>query len=132
MPKWITLLAVLFSFCFVTSVGSVASTDKEVRRYLKLQSYVGIVPEHVQAAVTEYIPVGSSRNEVERALAARSIGTDSGSVCEESKDRGELTCELGIDHHVWELLRETYTIYFVFDSASALRKVSVRSRLSWL
>jgi hypothetical protein len=132
MPKWIPLFAVLFAICFVASVGSVASTDREVRRYLKIQSYVGIVPEHVQAAVTEYIPVGSSRNQVGRALAAQSIGTDKGSACEESKDHRELTCELGIDHHAWELLRETYIIYFVFDSSSALRKVSVRSRFSWL
>jgi hypothetical protein len=132
MPKWIILLAVLFAICFVTSVGSVASTDKEVRRYLKIQGYVGIVPEHVQAAVTEYIPLGSSRTQVERALAAQGIGTDKGSACDENRDHAELTCEIGIDHHAWELLRETYTIYFVFDSSSALRKVSVRSRLSWL
>jgi hypothetical protein len=132
MPKWIPIFALLFAVCFITTVGGVVSTDKEIRRYLGMQNYIGIVPEHVEAAVIEYIPIGSSVHQVERALAAKSIGVDNGSVCEASRDRGALTCRLGIDHHAWELLRETYTISFAFDSSGVLRKVSVRSGLSWL
>ncbi|MCU1259522.1 MAG: hypothetical protein JWO80_2407 [Bryobacterales bacterium] len=132
MPKWIPILALLLAVCFITTVGGVVSTDKEIRRYLGIQDYVGIVPEHVKAAVIEYIPIGSSERQVQRALAAKSIGVDNGSVCEANGDRGELTCQLGIHHHFWELLRETYTISFAFDASGALRKVSVRSALSWV
>lgn len=132
MPKWILILAILLAICFVTTVGGVAATDKEIRRYLGIQNYIGIVPEHVEAAVVEYIPIGSSIRQVQRALAAKSIGVDNGSVCEAGRNRGELTCRLGIDHHFWELVRETYTISFAFDACGVLRKVSVRSALSWI
>jgi hypothetical protein len=130
MPKWILILALLFAVSFSTTVGSVLSTDKQIRSYLGMPSYVGIVPEHVEAAVMAYSPIGSSRHQVERALTGQGIGVDEDSVCETSKDQGQLTCKLGMKHHSWELLRETYTVSFAFDSSGFLRKVSVRSGLS--
>jgi hypothetical protein len=132
IPKWLPILALLLALCFVTTVGFV-STDKQIRRYLGMQNDVGIVPEHVKAAVVAYIPVGTSRYQVERALAAQGIGVDKGNVCEAAgTDHGQLTCKLGIDYHVWELLRKSYTISFAFDSSGVLRRVAVRSGLSWL
>ena len=132
MPGRIPLLAFVFIAGFVTTVGGVVSTNKQIRRYLGMPKYVGVVPDQVRAAVFDYIPAGSSRDRVERALLARHIGAEKDSACAPASGRAELTCRLGIDHHAWELLRETFTVRFSFDSSGTLRNVSVRSGFYWL
>jgi len=115
MPKWIAVSALLFGLLFVTTVGSVVSTERNVRRYFGMPDYVGTVSENMNAAITRQLPQGSSRDDVERFLSSRGIGKDGVSVCQAASNVGPVTCRLAIDHHPWELLREDYTVTFEFD-----------------
>ena len=130
MPKWIAIAALLFGLLFVTTVGSVVSTERHIRRYFGMPNYVGAVSEHVTAAITRQLPQGSSRDDVERFLSSRGIGKDGLSLCQPASNAGPVTCRLAIDHHPWELLREDYTVSFEFDAIGKLRNVSVRSTFS--
>ena len=130
MPKWIVMAALLFGLLFMTTVGGVISTEKDVQHYFGMPNYVGAVPEHVNAAIVRQLPRGSSRDGVESFLSSRGIGKDGASVCGAGSNAGQITCRLAIDHHPWELLREEYTVSFEFDINGILRNVSVESDFS--
>lgn len=132
-PKWMVPFGLLCIFLFSTTAGSVLSTEEEIRGYLALPDYVGLVPEYVKAAVLGNLPLGSSKNDVQRFLSLHRIGTgDGGSSCKARANQSELRCQLGVDHHAWELVRESYTVSFAFDPAGTLRDVTVHDEFSWL
>lgn len=123
--------AVLFCCVgFVTTVGGMVATHKEILRYFKMPDYVGAVPENIQSAIWQNLPMGSSRTDVERFLAARGIGNDHASVCSPKPNGLDIVCQLGVDHHPWELIRETFSLSFRFDSGRRLRDITVRSTFS--
>ena len=130
MTKLIAVLSLLLVILFMTTVGAVISTEKCIRRYFGMPDSVGVVPEHVNAAITRQLPKGSSRAEVERFLSRRAIGADGASVCEDAANAGQITCRLAIHHHPWELLRTDYTISFQFDGSGKLRNILVQSVFS--
>ena len=130
MPKWIAITATLFGLLFITTVGSVVSTEKNGRRYFGMPDYVGVVSENMNAAIARQLPPGSSRDDVESFLSNRRIGKDGVSKCEAASNAGQITCRLATDHHPWELLREDYTVSFEFDADGKLRNVALRSAFS--
>ncbi len=123
--------SLLFVFAFAATVGNVISTDKRVREYFKMKDYVGIIPEHVHAAILSELPVGSSRRDVQAFLRARGVGEDSVSACDETHGRAELDCSIGPAHHRWNLLNKTYRVSFSFDSSDRLWTVSAQSHFFW-
>lgn len=127
--KWVLGSAVVFGVLFATTIGSVVSTHRQVCQYIGMPAYVGVVPDHVEAAILQQVPLGSSVDQVKGFLAAHSIGLDGGSSCAGPTSRRELICKLGTDHHPWELLRETYTISFQFDAPGRLQSVAARSEV---
>jgi len=121
---------IVVGLLFVSTAGSIVATHKQIRQYLGMQDYVGVVPEHVAEVIEQRVPVGTPATEVRRFLDSRSIGTDEHSTCLASEDQRELTCLLGTDHHAWELLRESYAIRFEFDAAGKLQAVSADRHLN--
>jgi len=130
MPKWIAIVVALFGLFFVTTVGGVVSTERNVRRYFGMPDYIGAIPENMNAAIARQLPRGSSRDDVQSFLSSRRIGKDGVSTCETASNVDRINCRLATDHHPWELLREDYTVSFEFDASGALRSVSVLSGFS--
>ena len=122
-PLLFAIGALLFALLFLSTAGSIATMHSEVRHYLGMEDYVGVVPEHVEAAILDQTPLGTSYANVSRYLASRSIGADTTSTCQSSRDQRSLTCLLGIDHSAWTLVQASYTIGFEFDPAGKLRQV---------
>jgi hypothetical protein len=129
--KRVVLAVLLCGVGFVTTVGGIVGTHKEILRYLEMPEYMGAVPENIQAAISQNLPTGSSRNDVERFLAVRGIGRDEGSICSPEPNGLDITCQLGVDHHSWELIRETFHVSFTFDSGRRLRDITVGSTFSF-
>ena len=50
-------------------IGGIVSTDNEIRRYFEMPAYIGAVPENIQVAIWQDLPIGSSRSDVEHFLA---------------------------------------------------------------
>ncbi len=122
--------ALLLAVLFVSTAGSVVSTHRQVKQYLSIPTYVGIVPDHVERAVLEQTPLGSSLEQVQGFLQSRSIGYDGNSSCV-AAGQNDLTCRLGTRHRLWQLLRETYVVVYHFDEAGRLAGVSARTS-KWL
>jgi hypothetical protein len=132
MTRWISLGSLVSVVLFIATVGSVLSTDEQIHSYLKMPDYIGVVPEHIESTLLERIPFGSTRDQVKQSLRALSIGTDSGSACGTRLNGAEFDCRLGINHHSWELLRETCLISFQFGPSDDLRLVTARQEFVWL
>ncbi|MDQ2841541.1 MAG: hypothetical protein M3Y72_10990 [Acidobacteriota bacterium] len=125
------VFAVLFcGVGFATTIGGIVATHKEILRYFKMPEYMGAVPENIQAVISQNLPIGSSPSDVEHFLALRGIGRDRGSICAAKPNGLDVNCQLGIDHHSWELIRETFNLSFTFDSDGKLRDITVRSTFS--
>ncbi|HWF45498.1 MAG TPA: hypothetical protein VG168_00715, partial [Bryobacteraceae bacterium] len=92
--------------------------------------YIGAVPENMQAAISQSLPIGSSQGDVQRFLSVRGIGHDRNSICSVNPNGIDMDCELGVDHHPWELVRETFDLLFTFDSSKKLNAIRVRSTFS--
>ena len=75
-PLLLAISALLSALLFLSTAGSVATMHSEVRHYLGMEDYVGVVPQHVEAAILEHTPLGTSYADVSRYLASRSIGAD--------------------------------------------------------
>src|SRR5947199_10422600 len=73
---WVLGSAVVFGALFATTIGSVVSTHRQVCQYIGMPAYVGVVPDHVEAAILQQVPLGSSVDQVKGFLAAHSIGLD--------------------------------------------------------
>jgi hypothetical protein len=114
----------------VSTAGSVLSTHKEVHRYLAMPDYIGAVPENMQSAISQSLPIGSSQGDVQRYLSVRGIGHDHGSACAVNPNAVDITCELGIDQYPWELVGETFNLSFTFDSSNRLSAIRIKSTFS--
>jgi hypothetical protein len=130
--KWMVCISLLFGVCFVTVLSGILSAQEKVRQYFSMPAYIGIVPEHVQAATTEQVPRDSPRRTVAEFLSSRRIGEDGYSRCEDRASTQRITCQLGTAHHFWQIVRESYSISFAFDSAGKLQEVFVRHEFSAL
>jgi hypothetical protein len=130
ITELIAILSLLLVLLFVTTVGAVISTEKSIQHYFGMPDYVGAVPEHVNAAITRQLPRGSSRDDVQRFLSRRGIGTDGASLCEATLNIDRITCHLAIHHHPWELLRKDYTVTFQFGVSGKLQNILVKSVFS--
>jgi hypothetical protein len=126
---WI-LVGIATCGLWVSTVGSVLSTQQEVQRYLGMPDYVGAVPENMQAAISQSLPIGSSQTDVERFLSMRGIGYDRGSTCSVNPNGIDITCEIGADRHRLELVHETFNFLFTFDLNQRLSSITVTSRFS--
>jgi|GEM_PF-2658654 len=131
MSKWIVIAVLLLcALVFATTAGSVVSTHKQIHRYLNMPAYVGVIPENVRSTLLERVPIGSSSRVVQSFLSQQGIGVDRGSTCSLSENGRTLTCQLGTDHHSWDLVRETFTVSFAFGSSKKLQEVTARSEFS--
>lgn len=126
---WI-LVGIAVCGLWVSTVGSVLSTQQEVQRYLGMPDYIGAVPENMQAAISQSLPIGSSQTDVERFLSVRGIGHDRGSTCSVNPNGTEISCEIGIDRHQLELVHETFNLLFTLDPHKRLSGITVKSRFS--
>lgn len=115
---------------FICTVGSVVSTHNEVRQYLGMPNYIGALPENMQAAISQSLPIGSSRGDVQRFLSVRGIGRDRNSICSVNPNGIDINCALGVDHHPWEIVRETFNVSFTFDSSNKLSAIKITSTFS--
>ena len=115
-------------FVLAASSGLIA-TWESVRHYCEIPAYVGTDPHRIESAFLRRLPVGASRAHVHEYLDRRGLGTDGHSVCS-PVDGSTLACNIPSHHRFWELIRESYTIWFNFDSNRRLRTVRVQSRLT--
>ncbi|MBV9038392.1 MAG: hypothetical protein JO182_28145 [Acidobacteriaceae bacterium] len=114
---------------FLTCVTGVLSLHREVRKDFEMPAYMGAVPNHVQSAILHQVPLGSTKQEVDRYLQSRGVGQDGNSTCRWREQEGQLNCVIGTHPPAWNLVREICLLSFVFDSDHKLRDVQVRSRL---
>jgi hypothetical protein len=128
-PGSFAVSVALFALLFLSTGGSIIATHREVRHYLGMQDYIGLVPEHIEDALLQQLPIGSSLADVRHYLDARSIGRDNRSACFRT-DQRSIVCILGIDHHRWELLRESYGIKFLFDASGKLQSLQASRHMN--
>ncbi len=121
--------AAVFCLVFLTCVVGVLSVHREVRKDFEIPDYMGAIPKHVESAILHNVPLGSTREEVNRYMANRGIGQDGDSVCQWREQGIQLNCVIGAHPHIWSLIREVCLISFHFDSDHRLRDVQVRT---WL
>ena len=125
----VLILCGAFAVFALAASSGVISTWESVRHYCEIPVYVGTDPQHIESALLRRLPVGASRAQVQEYLGRRGLGTDGHSVCSQF-DGSTLTCNIPSHHRFWELIRESYTIWFDFDSNRRLRRVRVQSRLT--
>jgi hypothetical protein len=121
------VICLCFGLIFMTCISGVIRRQKEIQKYFGMPAYVGAVPEHIQSAVLKSTNLGSSRQEVDRFLQSRGIGIDGKSSCYTKDIQDRLTCAVGIDNYVWELVQERYAIVFDFDSHQKLMRIEVNT-----
>lgn len=125
MRRTALAISLILGLALFTSVAGVLSTQRQMRNYFDMPAYVGPVPEHVRESILERVPIGTSNDKVETFLSLRGIGKDNNSICRAHD--AALVCRIGTHFSAWEMIRETDTVSFTFDSDRNLAGVKVRS-----
>lgn len=125
----IALLLVVIALSCAALSGIVASHHR-VHDLFDLAPYVGATPDHIQSALLEQYPVGSTESiEIERAFRARGFEfTSAGPDRCSSKSDAQLTCTVNASCPAWRLLSESTKVRFLFDASKHLRSIDVSSR----
>ena len=123
----IALICLAFWLTFLTCISGILSTQKRIRADFQLADYLGAVPQQVQSAILAIEPIGTTRDDVDRFLRSRGIGSDAASAC--VMEGTQLRCVVGSASHFWNFVGENYVILFGFDSKNRLQSVEVKTAL---